>query len=101
SELTSDENFSLVSAKNSAWCFSGMPSKVASDARCSPLPRAISSFTRAKLSEVKDLAFCSGFGCEEEFGDVLEVKSDEDSVGSVVSEHVPNNIPPTTAIRVK
>ena len=78
-----------------------MPSKVASDARCSPLPRAISSFKRAKLSAVKALAFGSGFDFEEEFGDVLEVKSDEDSVGSVVSEHAPNNIPLTTAIRVK
>jgi hypothetical protein len=53
------------------------------------------------LSEVKALAFGSGFDFEEEFGDVLEVKSDEDSVGSVVSEHAPNNIPLATAIRAK
>jgi hypothetical protein len=87
SELTKEGNFSFANAKNSARRSSGTPSKVASDAKCSPRPRAISSLSLAKLSLVKDLVFCSGVDFEEESGVVLEVKSLEDFVGSVTIVH--------------
>src|SRR5437867_1997987 len=50
---------SFVMAKNSAWCSAGTPISVASDARCSPCPCAISCDRLSKLIWANTFAFSS------------------------------------------
>src|SRR5205809_3272131 len=50
---------SCVMAKNSAWCSAGTPISVASDARCSPCPWAISCDRLSKLIWANTFAFSS------------------------------------------